>query len=241
VELIELRDKICRTFTGTKEELDRILSLVDQDSAVFPFNEYEHLICHLIDIKGLTFRQYIEIRSEYIAENPNLWIFEISAPRGFGEKFAQTYVHGKCPALKAPSRKLDPDYSGQYDMWLDGIKIEIKASRAVDSESEEPLYIKALSRGTSKPFLMNYQQLKPQCCDVFIWVAVFRDEIVLWVMSSSEVVKNPLFSKGQHRGNHGNEGQLHVKRDNVNLLAQFEVKDRDLGTVIKEAAQRNKS
>jgi hypothetical protein len=60
-------------------------------------------------------------------------------------------------------------------------------------------------------------------------------------MSSSEVVKNPLFSKGQHRGNHGNEGQLHVKRDNVNLLAQFEVKDRDLGTVIKEAAQRNKS
>lgn len=42
---------------------------------------------------------------------------------------------------------------------------------------------------------MNFQQLKPQCCDVFIWVAVFRDEIVLWVMSSTEVQSNPFIQK----------------------------------------------
>ncbi len=85
---------------------------------------------------------------------------------------------------------------------------------------------------------MNFQQLKPQCCDVFIWVAVFRDEIVLWVMNSSEVQNNPLFSKGQHRGNSGNEGQLHVKHENVHLLEKYEVKDKDLGEVIREAAKR---
>ena len=72
--------------------------------------------------------------------------------RGFGERFAQTYVHGMCSDLKKPSKKLDSDYSGQYDMWLDGIKIEVKASRGVDSSSQEPLYIKALSRITNKPF-----------------------------------------------------------------------------------------
>ncbi len=101
------------------------------DLSVFPFNEYEYLICSLIEKDGLTYEQYLDIRAEYVAENPNLWIFEISAPRGFGEKFAQTYVHGMCRDLKKPSKKLDTEYSGQYDMLLDGIKIEVKASRAV--------------------------------------------------------------------------------------------------------------
>ncbi|WP_423910558.1 hypothetical protein [Candidatus Spongiihabitans sp.] len=118
-------------------------------------------------------------------------------------------------------------------MWLDGIKIEVKASRAVDSDSSEPLYIKALARNTHRPFLMNFQQLKPQCCDVFIWVAVFRDEIAIWVMSSNEVLNNPLFSKGQHRGNRGNEGQLHIKHDNIHVLNEYELKDNDLGQFIR--------
>ncbi len=96
-------------------------------------------------------------RTECISANPNLWIFEISAPRGFGEKFAQTYVQGKCSKLKKPSKALNPDFSGQYDLWLDGIKIEVKASRAVDSQSDEPLYMKALSYNTDKQFLMNFQ------------------------------------------------------------------------------------
>ena len=129
----------------------------------------------------------------------------------------------------------------EYDLWLDGITIEVKASRAVDSDSDEPLYMKALSRQTKKRFLMNFQQLKPQCCDVFIWVAVFRDEIVLWIMNSDEVLSNPLYSKGQHRGNKGNEGQLHVKHDNVHLLDEFELKDDNIEKAIRDAAIRKNS
>ena len=210
MELTELKDKIISSFKGSKDELDSILDIMEEDQSIFPFNEYEHLICNLIENGGLTFEQYIEIRSEYLSENPNLWIFEISAPRGFGEKFAQTYIQGKCSKLKKVTKKLDTNYNGQYDLWLDGIRIEVKASRAVDSDSEEPLYMKALSRNTKKNFLMNFQQLKPQYCDVFIWVAVFRDEIVIWIMSSKEISQHSLYSKGQHRGNIGNEGQLHI-------------------------------
>lgn len=238
MELSELTDRITSSFNGSKADLEDVLRLVVQDQAIFPFNEYEHLICNLIERGGLTYDQYIEIRTEYISENPNLWIFEISAPRGFGEKFAQTYVQGKCSKLKKPSKKTDPNYSGEYDLWLDGITIEVKASRAVDSDSDEPLYVKALSRDTQKRFLMNFQQLKPQCCDVFIWVAVFRDEIVLWIMNTNEVLNNPLFSKGQHRGNIGNEGQLHVKHDNVHLLERYELKDDDIEKAIRDAASR---
>lgn len=239
MELIELKNKICESFTGSADDLNLILGAIDKDEAVYPFNEYEHLICMLLENGQLTYQQYLDIRSEYISENPNLWIFEISAPATFG-KFAQTYTQAKSTSLKIPSKKIDPHFSNEYDLWLDGIKIEVKASRAVNSDSSDPLYVKALSRNTKQPFLMNFQQLKPQCCDVFIWVAVFRDEIVTWVMSATEVLKNPLFSKGQHRGNNGNEGQLHITHDNIHVLDQYELKDANIELLIREAAKRNK-
>ena len=240
MELSKLQDRICAGFTGEPSELERILEIVKHDNSIFPFNEYEYLICHLIETKGLTFENYLEIRSEYMSENPNLWIFEISAPRNFGEGFAQTHIQGKCAALKQASRKLDPEFSGQYDLWLDGIQIEVKASRAVDSNSDEPLYMKALSRDTDKPFVMNFQQLKPQCCDVFVWVAVFRDQIVIWVMSAGEVQGHPLYSRGQHLGNFDNEGQLHIRQDNIHTLDQFELGENNLGDAIKKAAERGR-
>lgn len=239
MELTELKTKIIKSFSGSVRDFEEVLQMFEYDQSVFPFNEYEHMICNLIKRGGLTYEQYIDIRTEYISKNPNLWIFEISAPRDFGEKFAQTYVQGKCSKLKIPNKKLDPSYSGEYDLWLDGIKIEVKASRAVDSDSEAPLYKKALSRNTNKNFLMNFQQLKPQSCDVFIWVAVYRDQIVLWVMSSKEVLDNPSYSKGQHRGNKGNEGQLHIRKDNIALFEQYELKGDNLEQAIREAAKRN--
>lgn len=239
MELSELKTKIIESFAGSAKDLEEVLQMVEDDQSIFPFNEYEHLICNLIEKGGLSYEQYIDIRTEYISANPNLWIFEISAPRGFGEKFAQTYVQGKCSKLQNPNKKLDPNYSGDYDLWLDGIKIEVKASRAVDSDSEEPLYMKALSRNTTKNFLMNFQQLKPQCCDVFIWVAVFRDQIVLWVMNSSEVKAIPGYSGSQHRGNSGNEGQMHIKHDNVGQLPQYELHSDNLEQAIRDAAGRN--
>lgn len=160
MELTELKTKIIESFSGSASDLEEVLQMIDDDQSIFPFNEYEHLICNLIERGGLTYEQYIDIRAEYISANPNLWVFEISAPRGFGEKFAQTYVQGKCSKLKSPNKKLDPNYSGDYDLWLDGIRIEVKASRAVDSDSEEPLYMKALSRKTDKNFLMNFSAAK---------------------------------------------------------------------------------
>lgn len=239
MELTELKDKITTAFNGSSADLSEILALVENDRSIYPFNEYEHLISGLIEKGGLTYHDYLEIRSEYISNNPYLWIFEISAPRGFGEKFAQTYVQGKCSKLKIPSKGIDPNYSGEYDLWLDGIKIEVKASRAVDSDSDEPLYMKALARNTPKRFLMNFQQLKPQCCDIFIWLAVFRDEIVVWVMNSNEVSGNPYYQSAQHRGNKGNEGQLHIKDSNIHTLKPYELNTDNLELAIRDALKRS--
>jgi len=209
--------------------------------SVYPFNEYEYIISTLLGEGILTTSDYYELRDEYIARNMYLYIFEIGAPRGFGEKWAQGQLKSLVPALQKPTRKLDPDYSGQYDFSLEAngqkIKIEVKASRAVDSDSNEPLYVKALPSGSKKRFDMNFQQVKPRYCDVFVWVAVWRDRIRYWVLASKEVENNRYYSTGQHRGNVG-EGQLHINQNNIDDLKKYEVAANELYDKILDAYTR---
>lgn len=153
------------------------------------------------------------------------------------------------PDFQRPKKKLDPAYSGEYDFWLDwkdkknkshGIRIEIKTSRAVDfKKPDEPLYIKALSSDSGRPFDMNFQQIKPKCADVFLWIAVWRDKIRYWVLTSAEVENNKYFSKGQHRGNIG-EGQLHLNRENISAFNRYEVKSTRIKKAVIEAYKRQK-
>ena len=206
--------------------------------SVYPFNEYEYMISTLLGREKLTLDDYYALRDEYIERNLYLYIFEISAPRGFGEQWAQGHLKALVPELEKPSKKKDPAYSGQYDFWLDRkIKIEVKASRAVDFELEAPLYVKALASDSSSPFEMNFQQVKPDCCDVFVWVGVWRDKIRYWVLASKEVAGNRHYSAGQHRGNVG-EGQLHLKHDNVEAFKEYEVQGRQLLEALRDAYRR---
>jgi hypothetical protein len=206
--------------------------------SVYPFNEYEYIISTLLGRNKLTLDEYIELRNDYINRNLYLYIFEISAPRGFDDRWAFGHLKQLVPAFERPSKELDSEYSGEYDLWLDpGIKIEVKSSRAVDLKSDEPLYIKALSSDSDRPFDMNFQQLKPYCCDVFLWIAVWRDEIRYWVMNSKEVEKNSYYSPGQHRGSEG-EGQLHINQDNIAAFEKYEVSSQDIEAAIRRAYKR---
>jgi hypothetical protein len=233
-----------------QEQLDLLLNRVSDANAirmrlenlvsVYPFNEYEYIISHLLAADVLSLDAYYELRDEYLARNMFLYIYEISAPRTFGESWAQGHLKELVPDLQKPSRKLDPEYSGQYDFLLGNIKIEVKASRAVDAELNAPLYVKALASDSKKPFWMNFQQIKPGCCDVFVWVAVWRDTIKYWVQSSHEVENNPHYSKGQHRGNVG-EGQLHLRQDNIRDFDKFQVKSDNLRQAIIDAYDRERS
>jgi len=206
--------------------------------SVYPFNEFEYIIAALLAAEKLTHDEYVELRDAYITRNRFLKIFEIDAPRGFGETWAQGHLKKLVPELHKPSKKSDPAYSGEYDFLLDGrIKIEVKASRAVDSDSSEPLYVKALSSDSSKRFDMNFQQVKPGCCDVFVWIGVWRDVIRHWVFASREVASNRFYSVGQHRGNVG-EGQLHFNQDNIRKFTAFESQSDQLITAIRNAFKR---
>jgi hypothetical protein len=235
--LDNLRKKL-ESLIAELDEHEEIAEQMRQLESVYPFNAFEYMIATLIGKGKLSLADYYELRKNYIENNRYLGIFEISAPRGFGEKWAQNYLHELVPQLKKPSKKLDPNYSGQYDFFLENIKIEVKASRAVDFNSKEPLYVKALSSNSPLPFNMNFQQIKPGCCDVFVWIAVWRDVIRYWVLSSKEVEMNPYYSTGQHRGNVG-EGQLHLNHENIDEFSIYECHAEELYEKILAAKERN--
>ena len=117
------------------------------------------------------------------------------------------------------------------------VKVEVKASRAVDFDSDEPLYVKALASDSSKRFDMNFQQVKPACCDVFVWIGVWRDVIRHWVLASKEMGSSRYYSAGQHRGNVG-EGQLHLRDDNIREFSAYEVQSNQIAAAIRNAYQR---
>lgn len=143
-----------------------------------------------------------------------------------------------------PTREIDENYDEEYDIALkykdELIKIEVKASRAVDRNSKEPLYVKALSYNSHQSFDMNFQQIKPACADVFIWIAVWRDVIKYWVISSIEVKSNRYYSRKQHRGNIG-EGQLHIKNNNINEFVQYECTPKEIKQAVIDAYEREHS
>lgn len=187
---------------------------------VYPFNRFEYMISHLIAEKAMTIEQYIELRADYLERNRYLYLFEM-APRTFGQKWGEKHLMELIQDFKIPRTSLDPQFDHEYDLWLDGIRIEVKASRVVRKTGGDSLPEKALyyDSNLTEHFDMNFQQLKPGCCDVFIWIAVWRNHIDYWLLTADDVRTHPLFSN-QHRasqlGEDGTviEGQIHINNSN---------------------------
>ena len=231
----ELQRRLDELLAATPEG-DAVRANAKDLVSVYPFNEFEYIISTLIAMGRLSLSEYTQIRAAYIARNPNLHLFELG-PTQFGDKWGHAHLATMIPNLVKPSTRTIPGFSGEYDLILDDIRIESKASRAVDSGSRAPLVAKALSTASSRPFDMNFQQIKPAHCDVFVWIGVWRDKIRYWVLASREVASNRYYSEGQHRGNTG-EGQLHLTRDNVAAFSAFETAATDLAMAIRAAHAR---
>ncbi len=111
-----------------RNELQALLDCLDNPAqfrntrenlvSVYPFSEFKYIISHLLAAGKLTIDEYYEIRENYIHRNLYLYLFEISAPRGFGERWAHGHLKELAPDLQRPSKQLDADYSGQYDFFL---------------------------------------------------------------------------------------------------------------------------
>ena len=96
-ELDELIDKLVNV-EDFRAEIDRIQN-------VFPFNRYEYIITRLMYNHILSYDEYVELRNDYINRNLYLYVFEISASRGFGDTWGFSHLLAVEPDLKRPSKK----------------------------------------------------------------------------------------------------------------------------------------
>lgn len=216
----ELRAYLDRLINSLERGNQALLrSRLESLASVFPFNEYEYIITFLVDHHVISFNEYEELRNHYVSANRYLDLFSLS-PRVFGQTWGENHLLELDSRFQKPN-SLDPEYEGQYDLWLEGVRVEVKASRAaIRTKKRVPLASKALHWGTEAPFWMNYQQLKLDICDVFVFIGVWVNLIVYWVMSNEEVKRNNYLSH-QHRG--GIEYQIGIRDTNIQEFDVFRV------------------
>lgn len=68
---------------------------------------------------------------------------------------------------------------------------------------------------------MNFQQIKLDMADAFVFIGVWIDKILYWVLTNKEVKNHPLRSH-QHRG--GIEYQIGITNKNIGEFNNFLVK-----------------
>lgn len=175
-------------------------------------------------------------------ENRYVDLFDM-APRPFGQNWGESHIRELFPQFRKASKKelADemPEFDGEFDLWLNGIKVEVKACRAVRKSDKGSLADRALSHEEAKEtgFRYHFQQIKPSCCDVFIWIGVCRDEILYWVLTGEDLKRTGRFGS-QHRTPDGAEsepfeGQIFMTEEE---LKPFSVKEAD---VLSEVLKKN--
>lgn len=207
--------------------------------SIYPFNEYEYRLMYLLDKKIITFGEYEKLRNAYVNANPYLNLYNIS-PRVFGEIWAQKHLADINPKFKKPSKNVDKRYSGDYDLYLENgkkiIKVEVKACRAINTKLRGGLETKALSFKFDEPYWMNFQQIKLDIADVFVFVGVWVDKILYWVLTNKEIKQHPTRSH-QHRG--GIEFQIGITEKNITEFRKFLVEPNQLVNIIKKKLRNN--
>ena len=75
--------------------------------------------------------------------------------------------------------------------------------------------------------------MKPDACDIFIFIGVWIDQIRYWVLPSEDVISNEYLSH-QHRG--GVEYQIGIKHNNIGAFDEFLVDAAQVGPVVIQRA-----
>ena len=218
-----------------------VLFFLAKRPPIFPFSTEGRMLAYLLATQTITYNKYIELQKEYAKRNRYLDLFDM-APRTFGETWGEKHILKLFPefvkATKGNISSLYPDFDGEFDLWIDGIRVEVKACRANSSKTGGSLSSRAYLHSEAKDasFKYHYQQLKPSCCDVFIWIGVCRDDLIYWVLSSDELQKTGKLGS-QHRNENTGvdgvevfEGQVFMTEEE---LTPFLVEERNVLNEVK--------
>lgn len=228
IELYNLRKK-------TNGDIN-IIESIEDEKALFPFSVENKLLAYYLAIGEITYERYCQLNADYCERNKYLDLFDM-APRTYGETWGEQHIRSLFPQfIKATKENVSADYpafDGEFDLWLDGIRIEVKACRANNTKANGSLASRAYLHSEAKAagFKYHYQQLKPSCCDVFIWIGTCRDELIYWVLTSKELQRTGKLGS-QHRNENTGVAGIEVFEGQVFMteeeLFPFLVDEKDI-------------
>jgi len=239
-ELEKKINEILQQISGSEQ----IVKEAEQENYVFPFSLLGTKMAYLLSTNKISYDEYLQLNKENNEKNKYLYLFDM-APRTFGETWGENHIKGLFPefikATKKNTAKIYPQYDGEFDLILDNIRIEVKACRANDTESKGSLTSRAYfhSEALEVGFKYHYQQLKPSCCDIFIWIGACRDELIYWVLTSQELKDTGKLGPQHRNENTGTEnqnvfeGQVFMTEEE---LTPFFVEKQDILRVVREKA-----
>lgn len=228
----------------------RIIEAIKNDKSVAPFSTENKLLAYFLSLGELSFDSYSKLYQEYYERsqksNQYLYLFDM-APRTFGQTWGEQHIKKLFPEfVKATKENLAtryPNFDGEFDLWIDGIRVEVKACRANSTTTKGSLSSRAYTHdeAIAANFKYHYQQLKPSCCDVFIWIGVCKDALIYWVLTSEELQQTGKLGS-QHRNENTGvegaevfEGQVFMTEEE---LKQFLVSENEILVKVKEKGNK---
>jgi hypothetical protein len=176
-----------------KKQNDQYLKQFKNVNSIFPFSNIEFIFLNLIKDNIISIDYYLKIKQDFTKRNINMYLFEMS-PVDFSKEIRNNIILNS--------------------------NIIIKSSRAVSlNQKDSKLSEKALKLNDSDEFLMNFQQLKPNNSNDFLFVGVWLDGFKKWQLSSEELINHSSYSSIQHKG--GIEGQIHITSENISNFSKY--------------------
>lgn len=231
-------DKLLRNTNGDKKTIESIKA----EKTLYPFSTVCKLLTYFVSLGELTYDEFSELSTSYSQRNKYLDLYEM-APRTYGQTWGEQHIRSLFPEFKkATKENVSPEYpsfDGEFDLWLNGIRIEVKACRANYEKGKGSLSSRAYlhSEARAAGFKYHYQQLKPSCCDVFIWIGTCRDELIYWVLTSQELLNTGKLVS-QHRNENTGVAGIEVFEGQVFMteeeLLPFLVEEKDILKVVQQ-------
>jgi hypothetical protein len=222
-----------------------VVQEIKNENAVYPFSTEGRLLVYLLDIKAMKYEDYLNLQSDYTKRNHYLYTYELTSKSfgDWGEKRVMSLSSEFKKATKTTMKKIMPEFDGEFDLYVDGIKVEVKANRAAEDKKKTSLSSRAYlhSEAKSNSFKYHFEQVKPLCCDVFIFIGVCRDKLLYWVLSSDELVETKKISS-QHRIENKKDKSVEVYEGQVFMteeeLKPFLVSEKEVLKTVKRKAKK---
>ncbi len=223
-----------------------VIKAIKAKNTVFPFSTESALLAYFLSLKELSYEDFTKLSESYSQRNRYLDLYDM-APRTYGQTWGEQHIRSLFPQfIKATKENVSakyPAFDGEFDLWLDGIRIEVKACRANSTKAGGSLASRAYLHSEAKAaeFKYHYQQLKPSCCDVFIWIGTCRDELIYWVLTSEELKKTGKLGS-QHRNENTGAADVEVFEGQVFMteeeLSPFLVDKKDILETVRQKGRK---